>query len=172
MTDSWPLGFDMEWVEDHEFQTSRGVSVQKFPITHRIDCFGYQFTDHKGHRIVILGDLWHDGTAEAFKDILPTVSGDADVTGTEHTTDILYHEATFATDRTPEHIRKWGHSTALEAGLAAKHLRARKLVLGHFSARYKDKWLYSDREGTPMVDAKRNAPGEVIVAKQLNLYYI
>ncbi len=51
--------------------------------------------------------------------------------------DILYHESTFLHDMA-EHARKVGHSTALEAAHIAKLTNAKKLVIGHFSARYTD----------------------------------
>lgn len=50
--------------------------------------------------------------------------------------DLLYHEATFT-----EEMKDWAkntlHSTAREAAEIAKMANARKLILGHFSARYK-----------------------------------
>ncbi len=51
--------------------------------------------------------------------------------------DLLYHEATYA------HIekkiaRERGHSTTLEAAKCATLANAQRLVIGHFSARYKD----------------------------------
>jgi len=50
--------------------------------------------------------------------------------------DLLYHEATFT-----EELKEWAkntlHSTAREAAEIAKMANARKLILGHFSARYK-----------------------------------
>ncbi len=51
--------------------------------------------------------------------------------------DLLYHEATFLhADLTKAIETK--HSTAAQAGAMAKLARAKKLVIGHFSARYKD----------------------------------
>ncbi len=50
---------------------------------------------------------------------------------------LLYHEATFASDLAREaHSR--GHSTALEAARIAKAAKVDKLIIGHFSARYQD----------------------------------
>ncbi len=51
--------------------------------------------------------------------------------------DLLYHEATFATaERKVAH--KTGHATAAEAAKAAVQAEAGRLLLGHFSSRYKD----------------------------------
>ena len=51
--------------------------------------------------------------------------------------DMLYHEATFAEE---DHIRakETGHSTARQAAQIAKMANVKKLMLGHFSARYND----------------------------------
>jgi len=51
--------------------------------------------------------------------------------------DLLYHEATFANDL-EDWAHKTYHSTAGEAATMAQQANARKLILGHFSARYND----------------------------------
>lgn len=51
--------------------------------------------------------------------------------------DLLYHEATFASDK-KELARETGHSTAEEAAQVAKDAGAGKLIIGHYSARYKE----------------------------------
>ncbi|MCD6346876.1 MAG: ribonuclease Z [Bacteroidales bacterium] len=51
--------------------------------------------------------------------------------------DLLYHEATYLDDMKLR-AQMTGHSTALEAGRIAKIAEVKKLVIGHFSARYKD----------------------------------
>ncbi len=51
--------------------------------------------------------------------------------------DILYHESTFAEDRKESAKQKF-HSTAKDAARIAKKANAKKLLLGHYSARYKD----------------------------------
>lgn len=51
--------------------------------------------------------------------------------------DLLYHEATFANnDR--KIAKQTGHSTAQQAASIAKKAGAKKLIIGHFSNRYKD----------------------------------
>lgn len=49
---------------------------------------------------------------------------------------LLYHEATFA-ESDSELAHATGHSTGLEAAKAARLVGANKLLLGHFSSRYK-----------------------------------
>jgi ribonuclease Z len=51
--------------------------------------------------------------------------------------DLLYHEATFLHEL-KEMADYTGHTTALEAAKIAKKANAGKLILGHFSNRYKD----------------------------------
>lgn len=50
--------------------------------------------------------------------------------------DLLYHEATF-TSKDEELAIKTGHSTAQQAGKIAKKSKVGKLLIGHFSSRYK-----------------------------------
>lgn len=54
-----------------------------------------------------------------------------------HGVDVLYHEATFASDAKAR-ARETGHSTAAQAAEIAAQAEARRLVIGHFSARYDD----------------------------------
>ncbi len=50
---------------------------------------------------------------------------------------LLYHEATFKEDKI-KLAKQTGHSTASQAAEIAKKANVKKLVLGHFSNRYKD----------------------------------
>ena len=54
-----------------------------------------------------------------------------------HGADLLYHEATFTEDMRDRTIQTM-HSTAKDAANIAKKAEVRKLIIGHFSARYKD----------------------------------
>jgi ribonuclease Z len=51
--------------------------------------------------------------------------------------DVLYHEATYGDQEEPW-ARKTFHSTARQAATLAKQAQVGKLVIGHFSSRYKD----------------------------------
>ena len=51
--------------------------------------------------------------------------------------DILYHEATFGLDEQAKAFETQ-HSTAAQAAMMAKKAEVQKLLIGHFSARYKD----------------------------------
>lgn len=54
--------------------------------------------------------------------------------------DLLYHEATFPQELLTQ-AKKTMHSTALEAALIAQAAEAKKLIIGHYSARIKDEHL-------------------------------
>jgi ribonuclease Z len=60
--------------------------------------------------------------------------------------DILYHEATFGADEQLKAVETQ-HSTAAQAATVAKKAEVHKLLIGHFSARYKDL--------TPLVEEAR-----------------
>lgn len=51
--------------------------------------------------------------------------------------DLLYHEATFLDDMRERAIETF-HTTALQAGQIAGRVGAKKLLIGHYSARYRD----------------------------------
>ncbi|MFC7523948.1 ribonuclease Z [Parapedobacter sp. GCM10030251] len=51
--------------------------------------------------------------------------------------DLLYHEATFLHDMV-DRAEETFHTTALQAGQIAENVQARKLLIGHYSARYKE----------------------------------
>lgn len=51
--------------------------------------------------------------------------------------DLLFHEATFL-HRDLARAKETGHTTALQAALTAKECKAKRLCIGHFSARYED----------------------------------
>jgi len=50
-------------------------------------------------------------------------------------TSLLYHEATFMEDKAKDAKEKF-HSTAMQAATIAKKAEVKKLILGHYSARY------------------------------------
>lgn len=60
------------------------------------------------------------------RDVIPLVSG----------VDLLYHEATFL-ETEAGLAKKTKHSTAREAAIVAKEAKVNRLILGHFSTRYK-----------------------------------
>jgi len=57
--------------------------------------------------------------------------------------DLLYHEATFA-EADAERAAATGHSTARQAALLAAAAGAKRLIIGHFSARYDDEKILTE----------------------------
>lgn len=70
--------------------------------------------------------------------------------------DLLYHEATFG-DENEALAKKTGHSTARHAATVARDAGVRRLLLGHFSARYKTPATLEEeaRQVFPATDAAR-----------------
>ena len=54
-----------------------------------------------------------------------------------HGVDLLYHETTYST-REAMFAKGRGHSTTVEAAKVAAKAEAKRLIIGHFSSRYKD----------------------------------
>ena len=79
---------------------------------------------------------------------------DRNLTGQVRDVDLLFHEATFA-NKDEKLARETLHSTAGQAATIARDAGVRKLLIGHFSSRYKDheflveeaKQVFSDTEG-------------------------
>ena len=79
------------------------------------------------------------------EDLIPTIYG----------VDLLYHEATF-TKEMQERAETTFHSTAEQAGLIAKNAHVKKLLIGHFSVRY--------RELDPVLNEAKSAFSESYLA--------
>ena len=64
--------------------------------------------------------------------------------------DLLFHEATFAEDAAPR-AKETFHTTASQAARIARDAEVKKLLIGHFSARYDDEQVLLDeaRAGFP-----------------------
>lgn len=80
--------------------------------------------------------------------------------------DLLYHEATYAADmRKTAKVR--GHATTVDAAKVAKMAEAARLLIGHFSSRYKDLSLLLNeaREIFPSTDIAREGETFVIEPK-------
>jgi ribonuclease Z len=71
--------------------------------------------------------------------------------------DLLYHETTFMQDKAASAKEKL-HSTTIEAATLAKKANVKKLMIGHFSARYDDL--------QPLLDEARSVFPETILAEE------
>ena len=77
--------------------------------------------------------------------------------------DMLYHEATFMNDML-ERAEETFHTTALQAGEVALKANAKKLLVGHFSARY--------RELEPLLEEAKSIFPETLLAVEGQTFQI
>ncbi len=74
--------------------------------------------------------------------------------------DLLYHEATFLDDRRDLAI-KTKHSTTIQAALIAKESNVKKLIIGHYSGRYKEVSVFKEEAQTVFVNTELAKPGKI-----------
>ena len=116
----------------------RSLSVTTIPLEHRIPCCGFLFKE-KATLPHIRRDMID------FLDIpLSQINNIKNGAGWMPTlyqsllnTNVLYHESTYCNDR-EDNARLYFHSTAEQAAKVARDAKVKKLILGHFSARYND----------------------------------
>ena len=78
--------------------------------------------------------------------------------------DLLYHESTFLTDK-EDLAKKTGHSTAKQAATIAKKANVKKLVLGHYSSRYKNISLFKKEAQEVFENVSLAVTGRVFSSK-------
>ena len=104
------------------------ISVHSFPLRHSIPTCGFVFREKKPPRKVPEARSFaycsDTGYSETIVPFIQEVG-------------LLYHEATFMQDMAAVAADKL-HSTAIEAAKIAAKSRVKKLLIGHFSARYED----------------------------------
>lgn len=79
--------------------------------------------------------------------------------------DLLYHEATFA-DEMEDRAALTHHSTATQAATIAKKALVKKLLLGHYSTRYKDPTPLQDEARKIFTETYLSHEGETITLKE------
>ena len=82
--------------------------------------------------------------------------------------DLLYHEATFADDN-QELARTTFHSTGKDAATVALRAEVGKLLIGHFSARYKDNSPILEEALKVFPETRALAEGDVITVEEKKL---
>ena len=73
-------------------------------------------------------------------------------------TTCIYHESTYL-EQYKEQAAERFHSTAYQAGIIAEGASAQKLILGHYSSRYKELQPFAD-------EASKSFSGEIVLAKE------
>ncbi len=76
-----------------------------------------------------------------------------------HGVDLMYHEATYSAEE-QRNARDRGHSTSTDAAKAALKAEARRLVIGHYSSRYKDEQVLVDEARTLFAETYPAVEGE------------
>ncbi len=143
-------------------------TVHTLPMKHRIPCCGFLFREKKRDRRILPDRLEaygvpvsHIHELKAGKDLMlkgklipnSELTGDAPASRTyafcsdtlhsedcvEHIkgADLLYHEATFM-EESAERAALTFHSTTLQAAAIAQKAAVKKLMIGHFSAKYEN----------------------------------
>jgi ribonuclease Z len=181
----------IDQMEDDFLLENRYLTVEKFPLNHRIYCSGFLFREKpkpirinksklpENFSVANLGklkkgeDIYNEEGKLLYKNadltlppkhsrsyaycsdtkydenIIPVIKG----------VDLLYHEATFTKDM-EERADNTYHSTAEQAGLIAKKAETKKLLIGHYSVRY--------RELEPLLEEARSVFSESYLAIEGN----
>lgn len=108
----------------------KAVEVVSFPVKHRVPTWGFLFREKLRGSNCELSEprTFAFCTDTLFDSSLATVFAGCD---------LLYHEATYAHKELNRAVSTF-HSTARQAAELALLAGVKKLVIGHFSARYKD----------------------------------
>lgn len=113
------------------------LSLYKIPVTAYNDLkAGHDFVDEDG-KIIPNSSLTTDPRKPRKYAFCSDTIFDERLVGIVKGVDLLYHEATFLSDKA-DRARETFHSTAEQAGLIAKKAGVKRLIIGHFSARYKN----------------------------------
>lgn len=154
------------------------LTVTTIPMKHRIACCGFLFREKDRDRVILPEKLRQYevphtsiGGLKYGKDIVvngvtipnaeltqdpPPPRSYAFCSDTIHSLDfaeqvkevnLLYHEATFM-EESAERATLTFHSTTKQAGMIAKRAKAKKLLIGHFSAKYDNLQLLLDETKT------------------------
>jgi len=147
---------------------SKKIIIKSFPLNHRINCTGFSFREKPKKRRLIKEkingipladrvdlkngvDILDDDGKIVYKSeefTLPAKRSrsyaycsdtkyDETIVEWIKNVDLLYHEATFL-DELIERAEATFHSTAKQAAKIAKKAQVKKLIIGHFSIRYKE----------------------------------
>ena len=150
------------------YYSDENISVSAFPLKHRITCFGFLLKENESPRNIMPvkineyqlefdeirklknGEIVSRANGDVTPDMVlkekkhqKSVAYCSDTVYDESiipiikNVDLLYHESTY-TDELAEMANERGHATAAQAAKIAKYANVEKLVIGHFSIRYRD----------------------------------
>lgn len=111
--------------------TEENIPIEYFPLLKR----GVDLTLPDGNVLLNADYTTDSATPKAYAYCSDTLL-DERYFDTIKDCDTLYHEATFLHEML-DRANETHHTTALQAGLIAKKVGAKKLIIGHYSSRYK-----------------------------------
>ena len=108
----------------------RTLTVETLPLRHKVPTCGFLFTEHHRNteprrRYAYCSDTMYS------ERLIPWIQG----------VDVLFHEATYI-DEYADRCRSTMHSTARQAATIALKAEAKRLIIGHYSARVDDHTLF------------------------------
>lgn len=120
----------------YNFQLSENYTAESFPLDHSIPTLGYALsmkssTNEKDGQ----GRTQYESKRK-FGYVTDTLAS-KDYMGFISKSEVLYHEATFLNAES-ENALKTKHSTAEQAATIARDCEVKNLIIGHYSARYRD----------------------------------
>ncbi len=114
--------------------TSKRVKVSAFPLSHKIECYGYRFDELLSERELSkrkAASYAYCSDTMPFEGLADYVKG----VGT------LYHETTYPMS-CADKAGKYYHSTTFDAARCAEKAGAGRLLTGHYSSRERDLRVY------------------------------
>jgi ribonuclease Z len=105
---------------------------------------GKDYLDANGNVLFAVSEFAHEQKPTRKYAYCSDTIYDPSIVGTIKGVDLLYHEATFD-DMEAERAGSTFHSTARQAAMIAKSAGVKKLLLGHYSSRYKDLTVLSEQ---------------------------
>ncbi|MEM0201771.1 MAG: ribonuclease Z [Candidatus Micrarchaeaceae archaeon] len=189
------IGFEiiLKGIRSGTVLQSDDFAVKAFKLNHSVTCYGYAFMEkdkikfmsEKCRRLGIKGEMFKEiskkghltvkGERIYLKDVTERVQGKKFVYATDtrplsstanaaQRADILVHETTYE-DKLSKLAKERKHSTSVEAAQIAKKAKVSKLVLYHFSTRYKDTSILLDEAKSVFKDSVAAYDGFTITIK-------
>lgn len=136
----------------------RSMRVYSIPLKHRLPTCGFLFEEKNEEAPQSPPPRRYAYCSDTVfcPDIIPLIQG----------VDLLYHEATFC-EAHKVRAKQTAHSTALQAAEIALRAGAKKLVIGHFSSRYKTEEVFKQEADSLFAGTILACEGQVIPVEAL-----